>query len=73
MFREEIFHLGVMVADVPGDLSHELELMLTERTFLLVLAQQFKQPGLVVLVGVVTVETFLPLQTTLSTQAAPLL
>ena len=73
MLREEIFHLGVMVADVPGNLSHELELILAVWTLLPVLSQQFCQLGLVVTVGVVTVETFPPLQIFLSTQTAPLL
>ena len=73
MLREKIFHLGVMVADVPGNLCHVLELILAVRTLLPVVSQQFKQPGLVVTVGVVTVETFLPLQIILSTQAALLL
>ena len=61
------------MADVTGDLSHVLELELAVWTLLPVLSQQFNQLGLVVTVGVVTVETFPPLQILLSTQAAPLL
>ena len=61
------------MADVTGDLSHVLELELAVWTLLPVLSQQFHQLGLVVTVGVVTVETFPPLQILLSTQAAPLL
>ena len=72
MLREELFHLGVMIADVPGNLSHELKLILAEGTLPLVLSQQVKQPGLVVTVGVVAVETLPPLQTSLSTHPAPL-
>ena len=70
MSREEILHLGVMISDVAGDLSHVLELVLAVRTLLPVLSQQIHQLGLVVTVGVVTVETFPPLQTSLSTQTA---
>ena len=73
MLREEILHLGVMIADVPGNLCHVLEPILAVGTLLPVPAQQFCQLGLVVTIGVVTVETFPPLQTFLSTQAAPLL
>ena len=72
MLREEIFHLGVMIADVGGYLSHELELILAVWTLLSILSQQLHQLGLVVTVGIVTVETFPPLQISLSTQAAPL-
>ena len=72
MLREEIFHLGVMIADVGRYPSHELELILAVWTLLSILSQQLHQLGLVVMVGIVTVETFPPLQISLSTQAAPL-
>ena len=67
-----LFHLGVMIADVGGYPSHELELILAVWTLLSILSQQLHQLGLVVTVGIVTVETFPPLQISLSTQAAPL-
>ena len=47
MLREEIFHLGVMIADVGRYPSHELELILAVWTLLSILSQQLHQLGLV--------------------------